>query len=159
MKQLKVKAYEEIFAIAKTDETFLSLSIKLALSSCKKERGNLGKLVKLHKSLRFLDSYQFVSQSVQSLSKKLEANDFSIRNQLFSNIFYHLFVKFTKEGFYSYSYLDSFEKFKEPLLIFGESWKNSLTGAIHITPFDYQRALNVYQEFGCRNLGDNPTSS
>ena len=151
LKQLKLKAIEELSAIAKTDETFISFSIKIAVASYKKQSGQL---VKLHESLRFLDSYQFVSQSLENLAKTLKASDFSILKQFFSNIPYHLFVKLTQKGFFPYSYLDSFEKFKEPLPTYGDSWKNSLTGAIDITPSDYQHALNIYQEFGCRNLGD-----
>ena len=75
-------------------------------------------------------------------------------SSFFSNNPDHLFVKLTEKGFFPYSYLDSFEKFKEPLPTYGGSWKNSLTVAIDITPSDYQHALNFYQEFGCRNLGD-----
>ena len=113
-----------------------------------------GQLVKLHESLRFLDSYQFVSQTLENLAKTLQASDYSILKQFSCNIPDHLFVKLAQKGFFPYSYLDSFEKFKEPLPTYGDSWKNSLTGAIDITPSDYQHALNTYQEFGCRNLGD-----
>ena len=151
LKQLKLKANEELSAIAKTDENFISFSIKIAVGSCKKQSGQL---VKLHQSLRFLDSYQFVSQSLKNLAKTLKVGDFSILKQFFSNIPDHLFVKLTRKGFFPYSYLDSFEKFKEPLPTYGDSWKNSLIGTIDITLSDCQHALNIYQEFGCRNLGD-----
>ena len=113
-----------------------------------------GQLVKLHESLRFLDSYEFVSQSSENVANTLKANGFSILKQFFSNILDHFFVKLTQKGFFSYSYLDSFQKFLEPLPRYGDSWKNSLTGTIDITPSDYQHALNNYREFGCRNLGD-----
>ena len=79
---------------------------------------------------------------------------FQYPSSFFSNIPDHLFVKLTEKGFFPYSYLDSFEKFKEPLPTYDDSWKNSLTGAIDITPSDYQHALNIYQEFGSRTLGD-----
>ena len=65
-----------------------------------------------------------------------------------------MFVKLTQKCFFPYSYLDSFEKFKETLPTYVDSCKNSLTGAIDITLSDYQHALNIYQKFGSRNLGD-----
>ena len=79
---------------------------------------------------------------------------FQYSSSFFSNIPDHLFVKLTHKGFFPYSYLDGFEKFKEPLPTYGDSWKNSLTGAIDINPSDYQHALKIYLEFGCRNFGD-----
>ena len=53
LKQLKLKANEELSAIAKTDETSISFSIKITVGSYKKQSGQL---VKLHESVRFLDS-------------------------------------------------------------------------------------------------------
>ena len=92
LKQLKLEANEELSAIAKTDETFISFSIKIAVVSYKKRSGQL---VKLHESLRFLDSYQFVCQSLENLAKTLKANDFSLLKQFFSNIPDHFFVELT----------------------------------------------------------------
>ena len=80
LKQLKLKANEELSAIAKTDETFISFSIKIAVGSYKKQSGQL---VKLHESVRFLDSYQFVSQGLENLAKTLKASDFSTLKQFF----------------------------------------------------------------------------
>ena len=80
LKQMTLKANEELSAIAKTDETFISFSIKIAVGSYKKQSGHL---LKLHESLRFLDSYQFVSQSLENLAKTLKASDFSILKQFF----------------------------------------------------------------------------
>ena len=95
-----------------------------------------------------------LSPKAWKILKTLSASDFSILKQFFSNIPDHLFVKLTQKGFFPYSYLDCFEKFKEPLPTYGDCWKYRLTGAIDITPSDYQHALNIYQQFGCRNLGD-----
>ena len=80
LKQLKLKANEELSAIAKTDETFISFSIKTAVGPYKKQ---CGQLVKLHESLRFMDNYQFFSQSLENFAKTLKANDFSILKHFF----------------------------------------------------------------------------
>ena len=46
------------------------------------------------------------------------------------------------------------KKFRGPLPNYGDSLRNHLTGAIDNTQSDYQHAVTIYQNFGCRNLGD-----
>jgi len=104
--------------------------------------------------MRFLDSYEFVSQSLDNLAKTLKTGDFLLLKEIFSNTPDQLFCKLTQKGFFPYSFLDSFAKFEEPLPDFGESRKNSLTGKVDITLQDYQHALDIYEKFGCTNLGD-----
>ena len=60
---------EDLSAIAKTVETYISISINIPVGTYKKKSGQL---VKLYQSLRFLDSYQFVSQSLENLAKTLK---------------------------------------------------------------------------------------
>ena len=112
-----------------------------------------GTTVKLFQSIRFLDSYQFVSQSLDHLAKTLKTGDFLLLKEFFWNIPDQLFCKLTQTGFFPYSFLDSFAKFEEPLPDFSDSWKNSLTGKVDITLQDYQHALDIYRKFGCKNLG------
>ena len=113
-----------------------------------------GKTVKLFPSMRFLDSYQFVSQSLDNLAKTLKTGDFFLLKEFFSNIPDQLFCKLTQKSFLPYSFLDSFAKIEEPLPAFSDSWKNSLTSKVDITFQDYQHALDIYRKFGCTNLGD-----
>ena len=113
-----------------------------------------GKTVKLFQSMGFLDSYQFVSQSLDNLAKTLKTGDFLLLKEFFSNIPDQLFCKLTQKGFFPYSFHDNFAKFEELLPDFGDSWKNSLTGKADITLQDYQHALDIYKKFGCTNLGD-----
>ena len=87
--------------------------------------------------MRFLDSYQFVSQSLDNLAKTLKTDDFLLLRDFFSNVPDHLFCKLTQKGFFPYSFVDSFAKFEEPLPDFGDSRKNSLTGKVDITLQDY----------------------
>ena len=151
LKHLKLKVGEELSAIAKTDETYISFSINIPVGTYKKQSGQL---VKSYQSLRFLDSYQFVSQSLENLAKTLKEDDFFLLKQFFHNVPDHIFLKLTKKGFFPYSYIDSFEMFKEPFPNYGDAWKNSLSGKIDITYSDYQHAICVYNDFGCQNLGD-----
>ena len=142
LKELKLKVSEEVSAIAKTDETFISLSVNMPVGSYTKKSG---KTVKLFQSMRFLDSYQFVSQSLDNLAETLKTGDFLILKEFFWNNPDQFFCKLTQKGFFPYSFLDSVAKFEEPLPDFGDSWKNSLTVKFDITLQDYQHALDIYE--------------
>ena len=87
---------EELSAIAKTDETYISFSINLPVGTYKKQSGQL---VKLYQSLRFLDSYQFLSQSLENLAKT-EKDDFFLLNQFFHKVPGQFFLKLTQKGFF-----------------------------------------------------------
>ena len=70
-------------------------------------KSKLGQNVVLYHSLRFLDSFQFMSQSLDSLTKTVDKNDFKLLRAAFSNIGDDLFQRLTKKGFFLHSYLDS----------------------------------------------------
>ena len=74
-KQLKLKVSEELSAIAKTDETFISFSVNMPVGSYRKK---CGKTVKLFQSMGFIDIYQSVSQSLDNLAKTLKTGDFLV---------------------------------------------------------------------------------
>ena len=122
LKRLKLKVDEELSAIAKIDETYISFSINIPVGTYKKQPGQL---VKLYQSFRFLDSYQSVSQSLENLAKTLKKDDFFLLKQFFHNVPDQIVLKLTQKGFLHYSYLDTFEKFKEPFPNYGDAWKNS----------------------------------
>ena len=60
-----------------------------------------------------------------------------------------------KKGVYPYTYVDSFDKFSEEKLPSKEFWKNTLEGEVNISDGDLEHANLVFQEFGCKTLGDN----
>ena len=151
IKKLQLQTSEELTAIAKTDETYISFNIKIPVGSYKKKSGDF---VKMYHSLRFLDSFQFVSQSLENLAKTLTVQDFKHLRESFAGISDNLFLKITRKGFFPYSYLDCFKKFEKPLPEYGSLWKNTLTGKIDISLSDYQYAIDVYNLFGCKNLGE-----
>ena len=62
---------------------------------------------------------------------------------------------YTSKGYYPYSYLDNFDKFLETKLPPRDQWKDSLrNGAIMVTQEEWNHADNLFQTFGCLNLGD-----
>ena len=142
---------EDLSAIAKIDETFISFSVNMPVGSYTKK---CGKTVKLFQSMRFLDSYQFVSQSLEILQKHSKRATSYYSRKFFSNIPEQLFCKLTQKGLFPYSFLGSFAELDELLPDLGDSWKNNLTGKVDNTLHDYQHALEIYKKIGCTNLGD-----
>ena len=142
---------EKLSAIARTDETYTSINLSMPVGSYTDKKN---KFVRLFHSLRFLDSLQFMSQSLESLAKTLKAEDFSLLRQHSSSVPNQVFKKLTKKGFFPNSFLDSFQKFDEPLPPLGIDWKNTLTGTVDITPDQYNEAASINDAFACKNLGD-----
>ena len=66
----------------------------------------------INNNLSFIDSYQFLRFSLDSLVKNLNKEDFKYLSQEFDNNVLNL-VK--QKGFCSYEYMSDFEKFKEEL--------------------------------------------
>lgn len=63
----------------------------------------------LGENLRFIDSFQFLSSSLDALAKNLK--EFPILKSEFDNI-----ELLTKKGIYPYEYMNSFERFDEDKL-------------------------------------------
>ena len=64
----------------------------------------------INNKLTFIDSFQFLSSSLNSLAKTLGKYDFKYLSREFDNNILDL-VK--QKGFYPYEYVSDFEKFKE----------------------------------------------
>ena len=78
----------------------------------------------INNKLSFIDSFQFLSSSLDSLVKNLAKDDFKYLSQEFDNNILDL-VK--QKRFYPYEYMSDFEKFKEELQI-KEKFYSLLTG-------------------------------
>ena len=88
--------------------------------------------------LRFIDHFQFLSISLDSLVKNLSKDYFKYLSQEFDNNVLDL-VK--QKGFYPYEYMSDFEKFKEELPS-KEKFYSSLSDR-KITDKEYEHILNV----------------
>ena len=64
----------------------------------------------INNNLSFIDSFQFLSSSLDSLVINTDKDDFKYLSQEFDNNVLDL-VK--QKGFYPYEYISDFEKFKE----------------------------------------------
>ena len=66
----------------------------------------------INNKLSFIDSFKFLSSSLDSLFKHLNKDDFKYLSQKFDKNVLDL-VK--QKGFYPYEYMNNFEKFEEEL--------------------------------------------
>ena len=96
----------------------------------------------INNKLTFIDSFQFLSSSLDSLVKNLSKDDFKHLSQEFDNNVLDL-VK--QKGFYPYDYMSDFEKFKErlPCKDAKENFYSSFTGK-KISDKEYEHVLNVW---------------
>ena len=101
--------------------------------------------------LRFIDSCQFLPESLENLVSSNKHEDFEIISR---------FVRDPEnrglllcKGVYPYEYMGSFERFDEPSISPKESFYSKLRKS-GITDEDYDHAKQVWEAFGCENLGD-----
>ena len=100
-------------------------------------------------NLRFVDSVNFLLSSLDRLVKG--SDEFSIMKKLMPEENKQQLL--LKKGIYLYEYMDSFEKFGENKLPEKEKFYSSLSGK-GITEEEHEHAKQVWETFGCRNLGD-----
>ena len=110
--------------------------------------------------LRFIDSFKFMSSSLDSLTKHLVSGDAILEGwhslrQLFgfedySELQYDLL---TRKGIYPYECMSSWDHFEETQLPPIEAFYSKLSMS-SISSDDYQLAQRVWKEFRIHNLGD-----
>ena len=105
----------------------------------------------VNKKLSFINSFQFLSSSLDSLVKILNNDDF----------FKHLSQEFDKNKldlvkqkrfFYRYEYMTDFEKFKEKLPG-KEKFYSSITGK-KINDKEYEHFFNIWSKFEMKTMKD-----
>ena len=136
---LKNRLVKHVDVIPHSVEKFLSITLTT--------HGN--------KKLRFIDSYQFMSASLDQLVSVLgkeNTDKFKITKLQFDKYKAHWNLLF-KKGIYPYTYMTSFEKFQETQLPAKEHFTSDLTNR-EISDEDYTHALEVFERFGCKNLRD-----
>ena len=101
----------------------------------------------INNKLSFIDSFQFLSSSLDRLVKNLSKDDFKYLSQEFDNSVLDL-VK--QKGFYSYECTSDFEKFKEELPS-KEKCYSSLA-VTKISDKEYEHVLNVWNRFEMKTM-------
>ena len=100
--------------------------------------------------LTFIDSFQFMSSSLDKLVSNLPKDDLTYTSKAFKGKRLDLM---SQKGVYPYDYMDSFEKFNEKELPTKDQFYSILNDQ-HITDDEYNHAKEVWNTFMIRTLGD-----
>ena len=134
--------------IAKNKEDYISFSIKVPVDSYIGKNGEeKDKLIEL----RFIDSFKFMSSSLDSLTKNLVSRGKKLFGfEDYSELQYDLL---TRKGVYPSEYVNSWDRFNETQLPPIDVFYSNLNVS-SISEEDYQHAQRVWKEFRIHNLGD-----
>ena len=134
--------------IAKSKEDYITFSIKIAVDKYRDKNG-----IERDKEieLRFIDSFKFISSSLDSLTNNLVRGGQKLFGfEEYTPAQYELLVK---KGIYPYEYMSEWKKFKETKLPPKEAFysKLNMTG---VKDEYYENARSVWREFEIKNLGE-----
>ena len=104
-------------------------------------------------NLQFIDSFQFMSSSLDRLVSNLPKDKFIYTDLEFKNLELSQLELLKKKGVYPYSYMDSFSKFEETELPNKKEFFNDLNNTA-ISDSEYQHARKVWDSFKIKNLGE-----
>ena len=136
-----------IDCIPNNEEKYISFTKNTVVGSYTNKEGK-DKPIK-HK-IRFIDSFKFMSTSLESLVNNLPDDAFNNLERYNTDDKLSL-VK--RKGVYPYEYMDSLERFKENKLPPKEAFYSRLTGE-GISDEDYEHAEKVWKVFGMKTLQD-----
>ena len=103
----------------------------------------------LGNSLVFLDSFQFMSSSLEKLVSNIPRESLYYTSQVFEDQELDLMAR---KGVYPYDYIDSFDKFNEKLPPKEEFY--SILNDEYISDEDYKHAQHVWNTFSLKNMGE-----
>ena len=136
-----------IDCIPTNDEKYISFTKNTVVGSYTNKEG---KDIPIKHKIRFIDSYKFMSESLESLVNNLPDNGFNNLEKYYKGEKLSL-VK--QKGFYPYEYMDSLERFKEDKIPSKEAFYSRLTGE-GISDEGYERVKKVWNVFGMKTLQD-----
>ena len=99
--------------------------------------------------LTFIDSFQFMSSSLEKLVSNLPREAFKYTSQIFKGKKLDLM---SRKGVYPYDFMNSFDKFNEKLPLKEKFY--SILNDEHISNEDYQHAQTVWEEFSLKTMGE-----
>ena len=99
--------------------------------------------------LTFIDSFQFMSSSLEKLVSNLPKESLKYTSKKFKGEKLNLMAQ---KGVYPYDYMDSFDKFNEKLPTKEDFY--SILNNQHISDDEYKHAQNVWSTFSLKNMGE-----
>ena len=136
-----------IDCIPNNEEKYISFTKNIVTGSYTNKEG---KTKPIKHKIRFIDSFKFMSTSLDSLVNNLPDDAFNNLERYYKEEKLSL-VK--GKGVYPYEYMDSLERFKENKLPPKEAFYSRLTGE-DISDEDYEHAEKVWKVFGMKTLQD-----
>ena len=104
----------------------------------------------LGNNLTFIDSFQFMSSSLDKLVSNLPKDDLIYTSQVFKGKRLNLM---SQKGVYPYDHMDSFEKFNQTELPTKDQFYSILNDQ-HITDDEYNHAKKVWKAFKIKTMGE-----
>ena len=101
--------------------------------------------------LKFIDSLQFTPQSLDSLAKTLEVDEFKYVREPFPIA--HEFELIKRKGVYTYDYMDSFARFDESRLPSQDAFFSKLSDS-PCSDTEYVHATQVWTASECESMAD-----
>ena len=133
--------------IAKNVEDYISFSIKVD-----KYVDRDGNEHPKEIELRFIDSFKFMSSSLDSLVNNLAKGGHKFWGfEEYSDKQHELLIR---KGIYPYEYMDSWNRFNETRLKSKDIYKYSNLYMCEVGDSEYKHAHNVWREFRIRNMGE-----
>ena len=136
-----------IDCIPNNEEKYISFTKNTVVGSYTDKKGK-DKPIK-HK-IRFIDSFKFMNDSLESLVNNLPDDGFNNLERYYKGEKLSL-VK--RKGFYPYEYMNSLKRFKENKIPPKEAFYSRLTGE-GISDEDYEYVKKVWKVFGMKTLQD-----
>ena len=100
--------------------------------------------------LTFIDSFQFMSSSLDKLVSNLPKESFKYTSEEFTGMKLSLM---SQKGVYPYDFMDSFEKFDQTELPTKDQFYSILNDQ-HITNDEYNHAKKVWKTFNIKTMGE-----
>ena len=101
--------------------------------------------------LKFIDSFQFTFQSLGSLVKTLEVDEFKYVWEAFPIA--HQFEPIKRKGVYPYDYMDCFARFDESRLTSQDAFFSMLPDS-PCSDTEYAHATRVWAAFECESIAE-----
>ncbi|KAL6416354.1 hypothetical protein ACFW04_013541 [Cataglyphis niger] len=129
-----------------TKETYISFAKSVYEASNERGWFARGRRIKL----RFVDSFKFLSASLEKLASYLDKSELKITRSEFPHLDDADFELLTRKGVFPYEYVDDIDKLRETCLPPRETFYSSLTCDI-VSGSDYERAIKVWERFRVRD--------
>ena len=138
---------QEIRCIPNNEEKYISFSKPIKVDEYKDKNG---KMKNVMREIHFIDSFRFISDSLDTLSKNLKKEQCKNIGRFYAEVKLDLLLR---KGVYPYDWVGSVDKFSETQLPAKESFFSKLYGE-GISEEDYSHAQKVWEEFNCKTFRD-----